>query len=60
VIHHEIHKIHKDGRPRGPFLHRVHRALISLGPWEGRVVAFVLGTLLAFLRFNSNLSTNSS
>jgi len=24
-------------------LHRVHRALISLGPWEGRIVAFVLG-----------------
>ncbi|KIP06995.1 hypothetical protein PHLGIDRAFT_30239 [Phlebiopsis gigantea 11061_1 CR5-6] len=25
------------------FLHRVHRALMVLGPWEGRAVAFVLG-----------------
>ena len=25
------------------FLHRVHRALMILGPWEGRAVAFVLG-----------------
>ncbi|PIL28043.1 hypothetical protein GSI_09894 [Ganoderma sinense ZZ0214-1] len=28
---------------RGSFLHRVHHALITLGPWEGRAVAFVLG-----------------
>jgi hypothetical protein len=28
---------------RMPFLHRVHRALMVLGPWEGRAVAFVLG-----------------
>ncbi|KAF8468000.1 hypothetical protein DFH94DRAFT_777826 [Russula ochroleuca] len=41
--HHEVHKFHKDGQPRGPFLHRVHRALMTLGPWEGRMVAFVLG-----------------
>jgi hypothetical protein len=27
----------------GPFLHRAHRALMALGPWEGRIVAFVLG-----------------
>jgi len=40
VMHH-IH--HKEGQPQGPFLHRVHRALSSLGPWEGRIVAFVLG-----------------
>ena len=25
------------------FFHRVHRALMVLGPWEGRAVAFVLG-----------------
>lgn len=32
------------GRHRNaPFLHRVHRALMVLGPWEGRAVAFVLG-----------------
>jgi len=40
--HHEFHNILKDG-DAGPFLHRVHRALMSLGPWEGRIVAFVLG-----------------
>jgi hypothetical protein len=40
--------MHKDGHPRGPFLHRVHRALISLGPWEGRIVAFVLGAIVCF------------
>jgi len=28
---------------RASFLHRVHRALMVLGPWEGRAVAFVLG-----------------
>ncbi|KAI1787450.1 hypothetical protein LXA43DRAFT_896253 [Ganoderma leucocontextum] len=28
---------------RGSFLRRVHHALITLGPWEGRAVAFVLG-----------------
>jgi len=28
---------------QAPFLHRAHRALMSLGPWEGRIVAFVLG-----------------
>jgi len=41
--HHEVHNFHKDGPAKGPFLHRVHRALMSLGPWEGRIVAFVLG-----------------
>ncbi|THH18663.1 hypothetical protein EW146_g2358 [Bondarzewia mesenterica] len=48
--------VNKDGRPlrqmfmmhhrmnqRGPFVQRVHRALMFLGPWEGRAVAFVLG-----------------
>ncbi|KZT04180.1 uncharacterized protein LAESUDRAFT_761286 [Laetiporus sulphureus 93-53] len=28
---------------RGPFLRRIHFALMALGPWEGRAVAFVLG-----------------
>lgn len=41
--HHKFHH-HKLGH-RGPFLHRIHRALMALGPWEGRAVAFVLGTL---------------
>ncbi len=46
-----MHHIHKEGQPQGPrpFLHRVHRALISLGPWEGRIVAFVLGAAVCFL-----------
>ncbi|KAI0948937.1 hypothetical protein AcW1_008673 [Taiwanofungus camphoratus] len=28
---------------RGPFLRRIHFALMALGSWEGRAVAFVLG-----------------
>jgi len=47
--HHGVHKFHKHGPPQGPFLHRVHRALLSLGPWEGRIVAFVLGCGLGVL-----------
>ncbi|KAH9973952.1 hypothetical protein BJV74DRAFT_863901 [Russula compacta] len=43
MMRHGTHGVHKDCRSRAPFLHRVHRALISLGPWEGRAVAFVLG-----------------
>jgi hypothetical protein len=39
VHHHGVHRYHKDA----PFLRRVHRALMMLGPWEGRIVAFVLG-----------------
>ena len=31
----------------GSFLQRVHRALMSLGAWEGRAVAFVLGAPLS-------------
>jgi hypothetical protein len=34
---------HQEERFNGPFLHRAHRALMALGPWEGRIVAFVLG-----------------
>jgi len=41
--HHGMHKLYRDGQHRGPFLRRVHRALMMLGPWEGRIVAFVLG-----------------
>ncbi|TFK82524.1 hypothetical protein K466DRAFT_590454 [Polyporus arcularius HHB13444] len=36
-IHRPHHRLH------GSFLRRVHHALMSLGPWEGRAVAFVLG-----------------
>jgi len=28
---------------RGSFFRRIHHALMALGPWEGRAVAFVLG-----------------
>jgi len=34
---------HNEERFNGPFLYRAHRALMALGPWEGRIVAFVLG-----------------
>ncbi|KAI9508603.1 hypothetical protein F5148DRAFT_1194629 [Russula earlei] len=43
VEDHGVHKIPKDRQPQASFLHRVHHALMSLGPWEGRIVAFVLG-----------------
>jgi hypothetical protein len=56
--HHEVHKFHKDGQPRGPFLHRVHRALMTLGPWEGRMVAFVLGLFFVLNVVDSTLSTD--
>ncbi|KAI0746187.1 hypothetical protein C8Q76DRAFT_51058 [Earliella scabrosa] len=35
--------VHRHHRLSGSFLRRVHHALMSLGPWEGRAVAFVLG-----------------
>ncbi|TRM70412.1 hypothetical protein BD626DRAFT_477377 [Schizophyllum amplum] len=38
--HHWVHFHHHD---RESFLRRVHFALMTLGPWEGRAVAFVLG-----------------
>jgi len=45
VIHvgHRPHHHFGMGRHRSPFMHRLHFALASLGPWEGRAVAFVLG-----------------
>lgn len=39
--HHPHHHHHHHKKS---FLRRVHHALMSLGPWEGRTVAFVLGT----------------
>jgi hypothetical protein len=52
--HHEVHKFHKDGQPtRGLFLPRVHRW--SLGPWEGHIVAFVLGAVLVLRGVDSML-----
>ncbi|KAJ6594668.1 hypothetical protein B0H19DRAFT_1247325 [Mycena capillaripes] len=47
VVHHyghghgQGHRFHQSGEHS--FLMRVHFALMSLGPWEGRAVAFVLG-----------------
>lgn len=40
--HHGHHR-HRHGFHSEPFLRRVHHALMALGPWEGRAVAFVLG-----------------
>jgi hypothetical protein len=52
--HHGVHNIHKGGLSKGPFLHRVHRALMLLGPWEGRIVAFVLGAIFIFSALTLN------
>jgi hypothetical protein len=41
LLHHE--NFHKDSPCGGLFLHRVHYAQMSLGPWEGCIVVFVLG-----------------
>jgi hypothetical protein len=45
--HHHHHGKHLGGGRHhfedGSFLRRVHFALMALGPWEGRAVAFVLG-----------------
>jgi hypothetical protein len=43
VLRHGPHGVHENGHLDHPFLRRVHHALMSLGPWEGRIVAFVLG-----------------
>ncbi|THH28776.1 hypothetical protein EUX98_g5416 [Antrodiella citrinella] len=40
---HHGHHAHAHGHHQGSFLRRINRALMSLGTWEGRVVAFVLG-----------------
>jgi len=42
--HHAHHvKHHHHHHNNASFLWRVHHALMALGPWEGRAVAFVLG-----------------
>ncbi|KAL6301286.1 hypothetical protein BKA93DRAFT_828401 [Sparassis latifolia] len=38
-----VHIMHMGGHRHRSFLRRVHFALMALGPWEGRAVAFVLG-----------------
>ncbi len=40
--HPRPHHMHRDNEP---VMVRIHRALMMLGPWEGRIVAFVLGRL---------------
>ncbi|KAJ7576969.1 hypothetical protein C8J56DRAFT_870176 [Mycena floridula] len=48
--HHPHHGAHSLGRIRKErFMTRVHYALMALGPWEGRAVAFVLGCGLGVL-----------
>jgi len=42
--HHHHHKGHHGHElSRGPFFRRLNVALMTLGPWEGRAFAFVLG-----------------
>ncbi|KAI0355798.1 hypothetical protein OH77DRAFT_1520863 [Trametes cingulata] len=41
--HAYLHRMQRMHRHHGSFLRRVHHALMALGPWEGRAVAFVLG-----------------
>jgi len=41
--HHHMKHHHHHHRKDASFLWRVHHALMALGPWEGRAVAFVLG-----------------
>jgi len=41
--HHHEHHHHKSHPPKTTFMRRIHLALTSLGRWEGRAVAFVLG-----------------
>ncbi|KAF7325198.1 F-box domain-containing protein [Mycena kentingensis (nom. inval.)] len=40
---HRPHHLRPHGAEQPSFLMRFHYALMSLGPWEGRAVAFVLG-----------------
>jgi hypothetical protein len=47
--HHHMKHMRGHFRHNGSFLRRVHLALMSLGPWEGRAVAFVLGCGLGVL-----------
>jgi len=42
VRHHPLHH-NKHHHHKASFMRRVHHALMTLGPWEGRAVAFVLG-----------------
>jgi len=46
---HHYHKHHGCGHRRAHFLRRLSSALMTLGPWEGRAVAFVLGCGLGVL-----------
>jgi len=59
VSKHHGHKHHLHGKGKGKvfrfhggndgFLKRIHFALMALGPWEGRAVAFVIGCGLGVL-----------
>jgi hypothetical protein len=40
---------HHEERFNGVFLHLAHRALMVLGPWEGCIVAFDLGSFFFLL-----------
>lgn len=67
-FHHSGENAVADGHPRFHHFHyhhlhrpstfsdRLHRALMSLGPWEGRIVAFVFGKQSSFLDLLSVLT----
>ncbi len=63
---HHPHKHHKHGKHhkhhkcrKAPFFRRLTIALMTLGPWEGRAVAFVLGTFETDCSNLSNIDSNS-
>ncbi|GBE78802.1 hypothetical protein SCP_0116950 [Sparassis crispa] len=52
--------MHKGGHRHRSFLRGVHFALMALGPWEGRAVAFVLGCEIGALRLRITLASSAS
>ncbi|KAF7972558.1 hypothetical protein HWV62_17774 [Athelia sp. TMB] len=46
---HHAHHAHHGHRHHASFAQRLNRALMTLGPWEGRAVAFVVGCGLGVL-----------
>jgi hypothetical protein len=60
VHHHGGYRYDKDSQHRGPFLRHVHHALMMLEPWEGHIVAFVLGAFFVLSAIYSILSTNGT
>ena len=51
---HGDHRAFRQRLAREPFFTRVHFALMTLGPWEGRAIAFVLGLYLTIHSYSSD------